>query len=91
MSKKVQVQFGAPRGTALIVFMPVPVPVPEEKQITVTIPAPSQTSAFAKPDPWPRLIGKYKNDRTWEGFDDFLKDYRRKIDQLYSESESQAE
>ncbi len=85
MSKRVQ--FGALHGAALIVFMPVP--VPEEKQLTVTIPAPSQASGFAKPNPWVKLIGKYKNDQTWEGFDEFLKDYRRKIDQLYSESEIQ--
>lgn len=28
------------------------------------------------------LLGKYNDDPTWEGFADFLADYRREIDRL---------
>ena len=42
------------------------------------------------PNPWSRLIGKYKNDSSWEQFDDFLIAYRQEVDRLYTESEQEA-
>ncbi len=28
------------------------------------------------------LLGKYSNDPSWEGFDDFLREYRNEIDRI---------
>lgn len=47
------------------------------------------TAGVLRPDPWPQLIGRYKNDPTWEEFDSFLKAYRKKVDRIYSQSEPQ--
>jgi hypothetical protein len=55
----------------------------QQEQFTETV---APTSA-AQPNPWGRLIGKYKNDRSWEGFDKFLIGYRNKIDRLHAQSQ----
>lgn len=56
---------------------------PTEKQLTETV-APVET---VQRNPWVRLIGKYKDDRTWQSFDSFLRGSRAAIDTLYAESQ----
>jgi len=47
------------------------------------------TAGAVRPNPWPQLIGRYRNDPTWEEFDGFLKAYRKKVNRIYSQSEAQ--
>lgn len=53
-----------------------------QEQLTETV-APTTTT---QRNPWSRLIGKYRDDRSWEEFDKFLIGYRKNIDRLYAQS-----
>ncbi|HXD32290.1 MAG TPA: hypothetical protein VN643_14310 [Pyrinomonadaceae bacterium] len=55
-----------------------------DQQLTVTVPEVQSSGNVVAANPWPNLIGKYKNDPTWEGFDDFLKEYRAQVDHLHN-------
>lgn len=51
-------------------------------------PPPTAARPEADPveNPWIKLIGKYKDDPTWGGFDEFLKQYGAEMDRIYAES-----
>lgn len=57
---------------------------------TSTRPDSVQPTGALTPNPWPRLIGKYRNDPSWEQFDDFLITHRQEVDRLFAESEQEA-
>jgi len=78
-------QFRQIFGASSVILVPVVV-MPEEPLTTTvkTVQPTSGTGATLQVNPWPRLIGKYKNDPSWEGFDDFLKEYRAGVDQLFN-------
>lgn len=45
--------------------------------------------AVADSNPWPSLMGRYRDDPTWDGFEDFLREYRQGMDRVFRESEAQ--
>ena len=45
-------------------------------------------NVLAAINPWPSLKGKYRDDPSWDGFDDFLRDYQQQMNRLYIDSET---
>ena len=58
---------------------------PEMRDITTSTVGSAATATFA-PDSWSLIIGRYKDDPTWKEFGEFLKQYRKKANRVYSHS-----
>src|SRR5688572_2461994 len=54
----------------------------EGLQLYNSAPTAATADAAAQENPWVKLIGRYKDDPTWGGFDQFLQEYRTEIDNL---------
>lgn len=59
-----------------------------DQQLTATI-SEVQAAGNVSTNPWPQIVGRYEGDPSWDGFEDFLKEYRQNIDKLCAESQEE--